>query len=202
MQTFEKVALGLTGIRNASYKHEKGVPSQGESVGVSEEAASPIPVAGVTTSKRAIKVQDVPGLKHSYDPVFEIFPKWEGGSFEVSFDIMAQPGADWFFEMRVKGGEFAAGPYIRCAKGKLQANNDKGIELGEVKPNEWIRVRIQATTGAGKYDVTLTRQDGTTKDFQNIPCKPTWTAASYLLFSSLADKKVAYFIDNVSLVKK
>lgn len=199
MQTFEKVALGLTGIRNGSYKRDKGEPDHGESIGVSAEASSPIPVAGSTTSKRAIKVQDVPGLKHSYDPVFEIFPKWEGGSFDVSFDIMAQPGAEWFFEMRVKGGEFAAGPYIRCAKGKLQANNDKSLELGEVKPNEWIRLRVQATTGAGKYDVTLTRQDGTTKDFKAIPCKPTWNAASYLLFSSLADKKVAYFIDNVKL---
>jgi hypothetical protein len=37
---------------------------------------------------------------------------------------------------------------------------------------------------------------GTVKD---IPCKPTWNTANYLLFSSLADLKTAYFIDNVKL---
>jgi hypothetical protein len=69
-------------------------------------------------------VQDVPGLKHSYDPVLDIYPKWaESGTYHVSFDIMAQPGADWFFEMRNKGGEFAAGPYLRWQKGTLVANN-------------------------------------------------------------------------------
>jgi hypothetical protein len=43
---------------------------------------------------------------------------------------------------------------------------------------------------------------GTKKEFKDIPCKPTWNAASYLLFSSLADKKTAYFIDNVKLEQK
>lgn len=199
LQTFENVALRAVGIRNAGYKHERGQQSKGESTGVSDEASSPISIPGETISKRSLKVQDAPGLKHSYDPVFEIFPKWEGGTFNATFDIMAQPGADWFFEMRVKGGDFAAGPYVRCVKGRLQANNEKSLELGTVKPNEWIRLSITAATGAGKYDIVLTRQDGSVKEFKAVPCKPTWSAASYLLFSSLADAKVAYFIDNVSL---
>ena len=195
MQTFENTPLGVIGLRNAKYKHQ----GKGESIGVSGEASSPLPVEGAKISKRSLKVQDAPNLEHSYEPVLDIFPKWEAGTFRVSFDIMAQPGADWFFEMRVKGGEFAAGPYVRCVKGKLQANNANTIALGDVKPNEWIRVTITATTGAGKYDITLTRDDGTTKEFKDLPCKPTWNAASYLLFTSLADAKVAYFIDNVSL---
>jgi hypothetical protein len=101
--------------------------------------------------------------------------------------------------MRVKGGEFAAGPYVRYQKGKLVANNGKSISLANIKPGEWCRIAITATTGAGKYDLTLTREDGTKKEFKDIPCKPEWNAASYLLFSSLADKKTAYFIDNVKL---
>ena len=197
MQTFERAALGSIGIRNSKWTKQ----GKGESIGVSDEASSPIPVEGGTTSKRSLKVQDAPDLAHSYDPVLDIFPKWESGTFRVSFDIMSQPGAEWFFEMRVKGGDFAAGPYVRCVKGKLQANNEKSLPLGEVKPGEWIRLAITATTGAGKYDVTLTRQDGTKQDFKDVPCKPTWNAASYLLFSSLANAKTAYFIDNVSLLK-
>ncbi|MEY4482850.1 MAG: hypothetical protein RL693_302 [Verrucomicrobiota bacterium] len=199
MQTFEGTALGLTGIRNGTYTRGKGEPDRGESVGVSEEAASPIPVEGATTSKRSLKVQDAPDLKRSYDPVLDVYPKWESGTFRVSFDIMAHPGADWFFEMRVKGGEFAAGPYVRCVKGQLVANNGKSLPLAELPPGEWCRIAITATTGAGKYDITLTRQDGSTKEFKDIPCKPTWNSASYLLFSSLGTTKTAYFIDNLSL---
>jgi hypothetical protein len=144
----------------------------------------------------------MPGLVHSYDPVLDIYPRWEAGTFHVSFDIMAQPDAAWFFEMRVKGGEFAAGPYLRYQKGKLVANNGNSVSLADIKPGEWCRIAITATTGAGKYDLSLTREDGTKQDFKDIPCKPTWNAASYLLFSSLADKKTAYFIDNVKLEQK
>jgi uncharacterized protein YndB with AHSA1/START domain len=146
-------------------------------------------------------VQDAPGLKHSYDPVLDIYPKWaESGTYHVSFDIMAQPGADWFFEMRDgNGGEFAAGPYLRWQKGTLVANNTASQKLADVKPGEWLRIDLTATTGSGKYDVTLTREDGTKTDFKSIPCKPTWATASYLLFSALGTTKTAFFIDNLKL---
>jgi hypothetical protein len=198
-QTFETTPLGVIGIRNGKCERPREQQHKGEGYGVSEEAASPIPVEGAGPSKRSLKAQDAPGLVHSYDPVLDIYPKWESGSFHVSFDIMAQPGAAWFFEMRVKGGEFAAGPYIRYQGGKLVANNAASVPLGDVKPGEWCRVSITATTGSGNYDLVLTRQDGSKKEFNDIPCKPSWTAASYLLFSALADKQTAFFIDNLKL---
>ncbi|MDZ4404283.1 right-handed parallel beta-helix repeat-containing protein [Prosthecobacter sp.] len=213
-QNFERIALGMIGVRGAKY----GSENKGESIGVTDEVSSPIPSgSGKTTvnngqplqttanflSKRSLKVQDAPGLKHSYDPVLDIYPKWESGTFHVSFDIMAQPGADWFFEMRAgNGGEFAAGPYIRWQKGILVANVTASHKLAELKPGEWLRIEITATTGGAKYDVTLTRQDGTKTDFKSIPCKPTWTNASYMLFSSLGTTKTALFIDNVKLEQR
>ena len=191
-QSFERASLGTLGIRNAKYERE----NKGESIGVTDETGSPIGGA----SKRSLKVQDVPGLKHSYDPVLDIYPKWaETGTYHVSFDIMAQPGADWFFEMRNKGGEFAAGPYLRWQKGTLVANNTASQKIADVKPGEWLRIDLTATTGAAKYDVTLTRQDGTRTEFKAIPCKPTWDTATYLLFSALGTTKTAFFIDNVKL---
>lgn len=198
-QSFESTPPGVIGIRAASFDHPRGQKDVGEGFGASEEAASPIPFEDGAGSRRSLKAQDMPGLVHSYDPVLDIYPPWEAGTFTVSFDIMGQPGADWFFEMRVKGGEFAAGPYVRCQKGKLVANNTGSIALGDLKPGEWCRIAITATTGSGKYDLVLTRQDGTSKVFKGIPCKSSWNAASYLLFSSLADKKTAYFIDNLKL---
>lgn len=197
MQTFEHTPLGALGIRAAKWDRE----NKGESIGVTDEAASPIPVDGAGGSKRSLKVQDVPGLAHSYDPVLDIYPAWEAGTFRVSFDVMGQVGADWFFEMRVNGGEFAAGPYLRWQKGKLVANNTQSLPLADIKPGEWCRITITAKTGSGKYDVVLTREDGTKADFKDIPCKPEWNAASYLLFSALGTTKTAYFIDNLSLVR-
>jgi hypothetical protein len=191
-QSFERASLGTLGIRNAKYSTE----NKGESIGVTDETGSPIGGA----SKRSLKVQDAPDLKHSYDPVLDIYPKWaESGTYHVSFDIMAQPGADWFFEMRNKGGEFAAGPYLRWQKGTLVANNTTSQKLADLKPGEWLRIEISATTGAAKYDVTLTRPDGTKTKIEAIPCKPTWDSAHYLLFSALGTTKTAFFIDNVKL---
>ena len=68
-----------------------------------------------------------------------------------------------------------------------------------MKPGEWLRIDLTATTGAAKYDVTLTRQDGTKTECKAIPCKATWDTATYLLFSALGTKKTAFFIDNVKL---
>jgi hypothetical protein len=102
--------------------------------------------------------------------------------------------------MRVKNGEFAAGPYLRWQGGKLVANNTASIPLGDLPPDQWIRIEIEAKTGAGKYSVTLTKPDGTKQEFKDLPCKPTWNEASYLLFSCLSTKDTAYFLDNLSLV--
>jgi len=195
--TFEATPLGVIGIRSAKCDPPKEELVQGHGFAVSEEASSPIPLSGAVMGKRSLKAQDMPGLIHTYDPVLDIYPTWDSGTFRVRFDMMAQPGADWFFEMRVKGGEFAAGPYIRCVNGRLVANNVESIGLAEVNPGEWCRIEITATTGSGKYEVKLTREDGSTKEFPDLPCKPSWNSASYLLFSALGVTKTAFFIDNV-----
>lgn len=134
------------------------------------------------------------------DIVLDIYPRWAGGTFRIGFNLMTREGADGFFEMRVKNGKFAAGPYLRWQGGKLVANNTTSVPLGDLTPGQWIRIEIEAKTSAGKYTVTLTKPDGTKQEFKELPCKPTWSEASYLLFSGLSTKDTAYFIDNLSLV--
>lgn len=200
-QDFEHVAPGSLGIRGAGYKQQ----GKGESIAVSAEAVSPLPAENgdAVPSKHSLKVQDAPDLERSYDPVLDIHPTtWAAGTFHATFDIMAQDGADWFFEMRAKNGEFAAGPYVRWQKGKLVANNGKNIPLADVPAGEWIRVSITATTKAGKWSLQLTRQDGTKATFNDLPCKAAWDDASYLLFSALGTTKTAFFIDNLKLCQE
>ena len=200
LQAFERVPVGGIGIRNGKYARPAEQKSLGEGFGVSEEAASPFPLPTGGISKRSLKAQDKPDLLHTYDPVLGIYPRWEGGTFQVVFDLMAREGADGFFEMRMKNGEFAAGPYLRWQGGKLVANNSTSIPLGDLPPGEWVRIAIEATTGAGRYSIILTKRDGTKSEFPNLPCKPTWTDAGYLLFSGLSNQDTAYFIDNLRLV--
>ncbi len=204
MQTFETVPPGVIGIRNAKYQRHHEQEDRGEGFAVSDEAASPIPVegSGGGVSKRSLKAQDMPGLAQTFYPILDIYPIWEAGTFRVAFDIMAQPGADWFFEMRGKDGAFAAGPYVRWQNGKLVANNASSLALADLKAGEWCRVVITAETGAGKYDVQVTLQDGEKKEFKDVPCKAEWISGSYLLFSAIGNSETAFFIDNLSLIKQ
>jgi len=202
LQTFENTPVGLIGIRNAKYDRHHEQADLGEGFAVSEEAASPIPVEGGGVSKRSLKAQDMPGLAQKFYPILDIYPNWEAGVFHVAFDIMAQPGADWFFEMRGRNGKFAAGPYVRWQNGKLVANNAASLALADVEAGEWCRVVLTAQTGAGKYDLQVTLQNGDTKSFKDVPCKPEWVSGSYLLFSAIGDREAAFFIDNLSLIKQ
>ncbi|RFC46502.1 MAG: Right handed beta helix region/Right handed beta helix region [Verrucomicrobia bacterium] len=197
--TFESTPPGRIGIRNARYSPPREETVTGQGFAVVEEVSSRIPFGRHPIGRRSLKAQDMPGLVHSYDPVLDIHPNWTSGRFRVQFDLMAEPGAGWFFEMRDKGGEFAAGPFVRWINGNLVANNTNSVALASVKPGEWVRIAIVATTGAGEYAVTVTREDGTTKEFPSIPCKASWKVANYLLFSGQGTEKAAFFIDNLTL---
>jgi len=204
--TFESTPIGVIGVRNGKYQRAKDQPDLGESIAVSDEASSPILIANASSnstsqlSKRSLKFQDAPNLRKNFQPVLHINTNWDTGTINVSFDAMGQPEADWFFESRTfAGGENGVGPMVSWKKGILAATLGDKVKLAEIPPGEWFRVTIAATTGAGSFDVKLTRQDGTTKEFKSLPCKTSWYQAGYLLFSSLGTTKTAFFIDNLSL---
>ncbi len=216
-QDFEHAALGTLGIRAAKYTQE----NKGESIAVTNETSSPFPPSsgsnsgsGTTTvnnrqppsttvnspSVRSLKVQDAPDLKHTYDPILDIYPTtWDTGTFHIEFDVMAQPGADWFFEIRGKNIDFGNGPYLRWQKGQLTASTDGKVQLVSIPAGEWFRVSLTATTASGQWSLTITRQDGTKHSYPDLKCKPAWTNAGYLLFSALGTTKTAFFIDNLKL---
>lgn len=191
-QDFEHAGLGTLGIRGAKYTHE----NKGESIAVTDETSSPF----TPGSKRSLKIQDAPDLKHSYDPILDIYPTtWDTGTFHIEFDVMAQAGADWFFEIRGKNLDFGNGPYLRWQKGQLAASTDGKVQLTTIPAGEWFRVSLTATTASGQWSLDITRQDGTKHTYPDIKCKPAWTNAGYLLFSALGTTKTAFFIDNLKL---
>ena len=204
LETFDGVSIGTIGIPAASYERAKGQPDRGEGVGVTAEASSPLPIDGqpAARSGRSLKVQDAPDLLNTYEPILHCRPSWTSGRFTVAFDVMSQPGADWFFEIR-GAGPYAAGPLVSWKNGRLSAGSGAGTSLAEIPPGEWFRLKITAETasgtGAGSYVVELMRQNGSSKVFPKIVCKESWRDAGYLLFSGLGTTKTAFFIDNLRM---
>jgi Right handed beta helix region len=200
LQTFEHTALGHLGLRNATVHKDGPGDEFSKAIGVTEGLSSPLPSSG-EKGNRCLKIMDGPQWKQAWQPVIDIGSKWAAGTVKVSFDAMGEPGAAFFFEARESvTGEYAAGPILTWKDSELTAGVKPSISLAKIPAGEWFRLRLTATTGSGHYAVTLTRQDGTVQEFPSIDNQKTWTAASYLLFSSLSVKPVAYYLDNVSLM--
>ena len=196
-QHFETTDLWTVGLRNASTETE----NKGDLICVSEEAASPLVMEGVpATSRRSLMVRDAPGLSRNYLPILNVEPNWNGGAVEVEFDAMAQPGADWFTEMRTdRTGDYGIGPLVSWNNGRLTAGKGGTKELDTIPAGEWFRLRIATVLGAGVYRVTVTRADGTTRDVPDLPCDPALQRCHYLLWSGTGEKAAAFFLDNLRL---
>lgn len=68
-----------------------------------------------------------------------------------------------------------------------------------ITAGEWFRTEISATIGSGKWAVSISRQDGTKKEFPNIPCKASWEKSGYLLWAAIGKTDASFFIDNLSM---
>ena len=194
--TFENAALGTLPLLTADPHTE----SEGDSIAVSEDASSPIPWDGDSSksSLRSVKFQRTGDPSNRNGPLLILSPNWEKGTFEITFDVMGQSDADWFFEMRTATyGEYSAGPRISWQHGSLAA--DKSVKLCDLPPKEWIRVSITATLGTGRWNLSLTRQNGTVQNFEDLPCKMDWNRCFSLVWVATAETSAAFFIDNLEI---
>ena len=201
VKTFDFTADGTLPVIGASADVSK--EKKGDSVGVSGAASSPIPLDGgaasasTAPSGKSVRIQDAPGLTPAWLPVLTLQPKFAPGPIRISFDAMSLAGADWFFEVR--GGDYGAGPYLSWKNGKLTAATNRSIPLADIPTGEWFRVRMTSTPGSGKWNVEITRQDGTKTNHPDLPCKPEWTKANLVLWSAISNADTAFHIDNLEM---
>jgi hypothetical protein len=197
LKTFDHTVNGSLPILGSSADLSKD--AKGDSIGVSEEASSPIPLTQrpLEAKGKSLKIQDAAEITPTWLPVFNLNPKWAPGPISLTFDAMSEPEADWFFEIRES--EFGAGPYVSWKKGKLTAARDKSIALADIPAGEWFRAELTATPGDGKWNLAITRQDGSKQEFEDLPCKPSWEKPKMVLWSAVSNQKTAFFIDNVEL---
>jgi hypothetical protein len=200
LQDFESAAVGSISVRNGSCSLKPEEKTGGADISVVEGKSSIIPIPNKLQGKRCLRVQDAPGLTPSWEPVLDINSGWKTGTLSMAFDLMLEEGATGFFENRAGvSGEFAAGPIISWDKGRIDAGKNPVKRLTSLPAGKWLRIEITARIATSSYTVRLTQEDGSTQEFRDLPLKPTWIQGGYTLFSSGAQNKTAYYIDNLRL---
>lgn len=199
LETFETMSPGTCRIPRA----EMHVENKGDSIGVTDEVASPIAHReAAVVSKRSLKLQDAADLAVEWSPHLAIPTAWKGGTVEVSFDVMARAGEKWLFEMRdANQAGYLTGAGIGWENGKISATGGDQAEM-PVAVDQWVRVEVKAVMGSGEYSVKFVREDGEQKEFESLPCPPQWNESGYLVWISLGTSRTALFLDNLSMRRK
>lgn len=202
LETFETTPVGGCNVMRS----EKHVENKGDSIGVSEEAASPIPLANGQSrvSKRSLMIQDAPDLKVEWDPHFGIKTGWKNGEIHVAFDVMSRKEESWLFEIRDEDKTgYLTGLGLKWNNGVLSGvGGGLAKATMPVAENQWVRVEILSVMGSGECTLKFTREDGQKAEFAKLPCAPEWKASGFLVWISLGKTKTAMFLDNLSLTKK
>ncbi len=197
LETFEFSAVGSCTLPRHT-RHREG---KGDDLAVSEEAASPLPLNAQPTGRRSLRFLDAPGLKNTWDPHLVITPNWNEGKVTVTFDAMAQPGADWYAEWRDEGGGYHVGPSVWWRNGKILTGPGGQSPFLDLPADQWARFEITAGVGSqasGKWSLAVKTQAGQEKRLDNLACDPQWKSFAWLGWTSLAESKTAWFLDNLS----
>jgi hypothetical protein len=146
----------------------------------------------------SLRVQDRDDLKQPWNPHLYWDPHYSAGRAHLGFKIRLEPGADAICEWRDQANPFRTGPSLRFRDGVAFARDKKLLEFA---PNSWLAVAMSASLGgsAGRWNLSLTLADGTTREFKELPCDPGWGEVRWVGFSSLATKKVAFYLDDIEM---
>ncbi|MBN1343706.1 MAG: right-handed parallel beta-helix repeat-containing protein [Phycisphaerae bacterium] len=169
--------------------------NKGDSVGV---------VAGPTDpqrgGKRCLMVQDAPGLQHGFNPHFFWTPNYTEGVATFRFDMRVEQGVVMYVEWRDNHQPYRVGPSLWVGGGKLRVG---GKELADIPTGQWVRYEVTAGLGpqsTGKWDLTVTLPGQPAKSFKGLGNgSPDFKTLNWLGFSSTANEKTVFYLDNLEL---
>jgi len=168
------------------------VEHKGDSLSVTDETAA--------TGKRSLKIVDAPGLKHGFNPHFYYRPHHTGGVTRCAFDMRIEPGVVMYHEWRDDASPYRVGPSLWLRGGKLLA---AGKQLVELPNGAWVHLEITSGLGGqstGTWDLAVTLPGAEPKVFRGLPHgSPDWRKLDWLGFSSTANEKTVYYLDNIEL---
>jgi hypothetical protein len=150
--------------------------------------------------KKSLKVSDVAGLQHAFDPHFFFHPGHLQGVTRCAFDLRMEPGAKMFHEWRDDSSPYRVGPSIHVQNGKLRV---AGKELIDIPTGVWVHLEISTglgPTSTGKWKLTVTLPGQRPKSFTGLKNgSPDWKKLTWLGFCSLATEPTVFYLDNLEL---
>jgi len=168
------------------------VENKGDSVTVTEEAAA--------SGKRSLKIVDAPGLQHAFNPHFFYSANHADGVTTFSFDMRVEPGVVMYHEWRDSSSPYKVGPSVWVQDGKLHLG---GKPVMDIPAGQWVHYEVTAGLGSkasGTWDLAVTLPGQPVKRFEKLKTgHPEWKTLTWLGFSSTANAKTVYYVDNLEL---
>lgn len=169
------------------------VEGKGDQMAISEEA----PASG----RRALKVQDAPGLQAAFNPHFYYTPSHRQGVSRLAFHLRVDRHTVFHHEWRDDAQPYRVGPSLWVRQGKLVA---AGKERMDIPAGVWVHFEIAAALGPaspGTWDLTVSVPGRPKQHYANLPVgNPQWKKLEWLGFCSLATEKTVFYLDNIELI--
>ena len=155
---------------------------------------------GPPGSKRCLKIQDAPGLKHGYNPHFFWSPGHTEGVTRFTFDIRVEAGVVMYVEWRDGHSPYRVGPSLWVRDGKLIVG---GKPLLDMPTGKWVHIEAAAGLGeksTGTWDLSVTLPGQPAKRFEKLKNgSADFKTLQWLGFSSSATHSAVYYLDNLAL---
>lgn len=188
-------------------------PPQGTVSGDGTKGTILVTEETAASGRKSLKMQDAPGLRAAYVPLFSYRPEYKSGTIRLNFDVRLGPGACFGHEWRDDASPYNAGARLMICTGKLEVQGQPPVD---VPVDRWIRVRIASRLGedsTGTWDLTINLLEPATEEGNDArvvdPPLANWTGLKnvspafrelqWLGFISNATTKTEIYLDNIDL---
>lgn len=159
---------------------------------------------GAAGSKHCFRVQDAPGQENPWDPHFYYKPNHESGRTRCSFDLYLTARVNMYHEWRSWDVDpYRVGPTFTIKGGQLVLGGTPVLALPE---GQWIHFEVVAQVGKnvdGTWSLSVTLPGRAPQHFTGQKTgHPGFANLTWLGWSSMADEKTMYCIDNIKLTNE
>ena len=157
---------------------------------------------GSGTSRRCLKLVDVPGLSRIWNPHMNYSPNYKDGTARCEFDIMIDAQTNFWHEWRDRSAPYRVGPSLAIRDGQLWV--DKRA-LCPIPSGAWVSIEIVAQLGddtSGTWDLAVTVPGTPGQVFERLANgSPDWQELGWVGFISNAEVGTTLHLDNLHLAR-
>jgi hypothetical protein len=158
---------------------------------------------GAAGSARSLAVVDAPGLTHRFNPHFFYIPHHREGTTTCRFALRCEEGVTMFHEWRDDRIPYRAGPSFWVRDGALHLAGEPVMRL---PVDRWITFAVVAglgTKATRTWELTVTVPGSPPRRFPDLKnLSPDWKTLTWLGFSSMAQEKRSFYLDNLVLTNE